>query len=155
MAGENKVAVTYETLFELLRNEKKRDELQKLEKSFLDDVSNYLEEKEQMMQGSQSKLNLFSDEEREKTAMQLRNIRKILKDLYEKRERKIVVMALNKSRTQANIIDISPLLEREKEFFEELTRVFNKYRKEYREGILLGMLKAGVKVTVKTPVAPL
>ena len=130
MGDDKKINITYETLFEMRRNEKNRDELQKLQKSFLEDVKLYLSEKQNMLKSSQSNLNLFSEEERDKTSKQLENIKKILKELYEKRERKIVNMALNKSRTNTDIIDTSPLLEQEKPLFDDLTSLFNKYRSD-------------------------
>ena len=39
------VIITYETLYELLRREKSRKELQKLDPNFYQRVTNYLEEK--------------------------------------------------------------------------------------------------------------
>ena len=35
---ENRIVITYETIFELLRREKEREALQKLENTFLEDV---------------------------------------------------------------------------------------------------------------------
>ena len=38
--------ISYTTLFELLRREKDREELQKLQKTFFEDVKSYIQEKQ-------------------------------------------------------------------------------------------------------------
>ena len=46
---EKEVVITYETLFEILRREKTREELQKLPDNFHNDVGKYLSDKKQTM----------------------------------------------------------------------------------------------------------
>ena len=125
--GDN-IVITYETLFEMLRNEKNRDELQKLDPNFLDHVASYISEKQNSLN---EQLNMFSEEERLKATRQLYHLKNsILRELYEKRERKIIAMALNKSRTNA-IIDTSLMLPYEKEMFNQLLELFNKNRLDF------------------------
>ncbi|PIN86170.1 hypothetical protein COV19_06140 [Candidatus Woesearchaeota archaeon CG10_big_fil_rev_8_21_14_0_10_44_13] len=128
------VNITYETLFEILRREKSREDLQELQESFFQDVIDYLRDKTRIMETSQGKL--FSEEEMEKTRVQIMNIRKILKELYERREKKIIYMALNKSRTKTNIINTSVLLKEEQELYESVNDVLDRFR----EGILTNVL---------------
>ena len=130
------VNITYETLFELLRIEKNRDDLQELHPPFFDDVLQYLREKQQIFDESLVKEDLFSATEREKISTELNNIKKILKELYERREKKILNMALNKSRTKSNIIDTSKLLREESQFFEEIVGTLDRFR----GGILTNMI---------------
>lgn len=129
MVGAKEVALTYEVLYELLRREKSREELQKLDDNFFASVLAYLREKQQAYDESLAKNDIFSIAEREKLQLQLQNIRKILRDLYDQRERKIILMALNKSRTQSNIIDVSNLLPEEKMFFENTVTIFDRFRR--------------------------
>ncbi|MGM5485530.1 MAG: hypothetical protein ACQEP1_06705 [Nanobdellota archaeon] len=143
--GES-VKITYESLFELFRNEKDRDELQKLDENFLQDVSAYVKEKQKSVQKSNSQ-DMFSEEEKQSTNVQIINIKKILKALYQKRETKIVMMALNKSRTGTDIVDTSALLKEEKELFKDLTKTFDKYRSE----ILLSMFRQAKKENSEQP----
>jgi len=117
------INVTYETLFDLLRRERTRGELQSLSDSFFSDTSIYINTKKKAMENADINI-------QKKTAVQFESIKKILKELYEKRERKIIEMALTKSRTDSDIIDQSRLLGQELEFFNELTIVCDKYRKE-------------------------
>ena len=82
---ENKeIVISYETLFELLRREKEREALQKLNDSFFEDVVNYINEKKKSLAENESS---SSFGERDKIDQQIRNIKKILKELYERREK--------------------------------------------------------------------
>ncbi len=131
------IKITYETLYELLRREKSKDELQKLDESFFRDVLDYLKEKARIVQEAAGKFDMFSVEERENTQNQLNNVRRILKELYEKREKKIIEMALNKSKTNSNIIDTANLLAKEHELYNETVRTLDSFRKN----ILLTLLE--------------
>jgi len=135
------INITYETLFELLRREKTREELQKLNMSFFSDVVNYLKEKNDAL--ILPKNDIFAAEERRKAETQMENIRNILKEFYEKREKKIISMALDMSRMSmgalnSEIIDTSAMLKEEKELFDYLVDVLNNNRK----GVLYNILEA-------------
>ena len=120
------VLITYETLFELLKRERERSDLQKLEPSFFSDTINYIKDKKKILEAKSD--SVFAPEERKKTERQLENIYKIIKELYEKREKKIMQLALDKSRTQSNLIDTTPLLKEEKVFFDAATDLLDNYR---------------------------
>lgn len=132
MSGEDskEVKITYETLYELLRREKSKDELQPLDESFFRDVLDYLKEKNKMIQDAAGKLDMFSVEEKDNTQIQLNNVRRILKELYERREKKILDMALNKSKTNSNIIDTSNLLAKEHELYNQTVKMLDCFRKD-------------------------
>jgi len=120
------VVITYETLFELLKRERERPDLQKLEPSFFSDTIDYIKDKKKILEARSD--SPFAVEERKKTERQLENIYKILKELYERREKKIISLALDKSRTKSNLIDTTALLKEEKVVFEALTNAFDTYR---------------------------
>ncbi len=136
--GDNKkeIKVTYETLYELMRREKNRDELQKLDESFYLDLLDYLKEKRSLLEDVKHKTDIFSTGQKEKIEVQMKNIRKLVKDLFEKRESKIINMAVNKCRTGSEIIDTSNLLREEKLFYQVLIDHFLLYR----EGLLQNIL---------------
>ena len=133
---DKRVNITYETLFDMLRNEKNREELQKLDKSFFEDLIQYINDKKELLSQDRDS-ELFSGLEKEKTIKQLENIKKLVRELYERREKKIVNMALISSRT-GSILDDSALLKEEKQLFDSLIEVLNKTR----AGVLLKVLKA-------------
>jgi len=129
------VVITYETLFELLKRERERTDLQKLEPAFFSDTINYIKDKKKILE-AKSEDSVFAPEERKKTERQLENIYKIVKELYERREKKIISLATDKSRTRSNLIDASGLLKEEKVFFDALTSMLD----NYREAILFAVL---------------
>ncbi|MBI2653783.1 DNA replication complex GINS family protein [Candidatus Woesearchaeota archaeon] len=119
------VVITYETLFELLKIEREKPDLQKLEPAFFSDIINYIKDKKKILEARDS---AFAQEEMRKTERQLENIYKILKELYERREKKIISLALDKSRTKSNLMDTSSLLKEERVVFDALTNLFDTYR---------------------------
>ena len=136
------VIITYETLFELLQREKERTDLQKLEATFFIDAINYIRDKKKILEAKSD--SVFAPEERRKTERQLENIYKIIKDLYERREKKITSMALDKSRTKSNLIDTSVLLKEEKVMFDSMTVLFD----NYRDAILFSVLNEKMPFTL-------
>ncbi|MFH1506021.1 MAG: hypothetical protein ABIE94_03440 [archaeon] len=142
------IKITYETLFDILRRERSREELQQLEESFFSDVAEYLKEKKKILEQSSDQSELFKASEAEKTRIQLHNIRKILKELYEARERKIINRAVNKVKTGSEIIDTSALLGKEQNLFQDMAGLLSKYRLE----ILIGLVN-GVVEQASAPVA--
>lgn len=134
------IRIALETLYDILRNEKKREELQRLNESFFFDVTNYLKEKKKLLESKKDEDDLFAAGEREKLEYELRSIKKILKEAYEKREKKIIETALNRSRTKSDLIDTSAMLREEKELYEQLVKLLD----GYREGILMSLFKGEV-----------
>ena len=132
-----KIILTYETLYEILRKERSKDELQRLDEGFLANALSYLKEKQLLYDESMRKTDIFSVADRDKLSTQLYNIRKLMRELYEKREKKILDMAVNRSKTNSAIIDTSNLLSHEKELFGSFVEVLDRFRK----GVLHSMLE--------------
>jgi DNA replication initiation complex subunit (GINS family) len=128
------IKITYETLFDLLRREKNREELQGLDGDFYEQVHAYLKEKEQLLSGKED-TSYFSNE-KEKLKVQFQNIRRLVKELYERREKKIINIALIKARTGSDVIDTSTLLPCELEFFGDLVGIFSNYKGEIVDKII-------------------
>lgn len=120
------VVITYETLFEILKRERERADLQKLEPAFFTDTINYIKDKKKIMEAKSD--SPFALEEKKKTERQLENIYKIIKDIYERREKKIISMAFDKSRTRSSLIDTTAMLKEERVVFEALTNLLDTYR---------------------------
>ena len=128
------IVITYETLFELLKRERERPDLQKLEVTFFADVISYIRDKKKILEAKNDPA--FGIEERKKTERQLENIYKIVKEIYERREKKIINLAMDKSRTKSNLIDTTGLLNEEKVVLEALASLLD----TYRDAILLSVL---------------
>ena len=63
MGDEESIPITYETLFEFLRIEKSREELQKLDDGFYNHVIQYLKQKQDMLDKKRHESDLFAAEE--------------------------------------------------------------------------------------------
>jgi DNA replication initiation complex subunit (GINS family) len=122
------IKITLETLYDILRSEKKQEDLQKLEITFFVDVVKYLSEKRSLLDSTKNNESVFASGEHDKVEYELRSIKRILKELYEKREKKIIDIALNRSRTGSDIIDTSAMLFEEKEFYGQVLNIFDRYR---------------------------
>ena len=133
------VIITYETLYELLRREKDRPEIQDLSKDFFNDVIKYVIDKKDILESQKSKDNVFAAREIERTMKQLSSIYRILKELYEKRENKIIGLALLNSRNNSNI-NTSFFLPEEVNFYENIKGNLNLYRKCILDNLLEGKL---------------
>ena len=130
------VIITYENLYEILRREKYRSELQKLDSNFYQSVVKYLKEKTAILESQSKKDSIFASTEVQKTQTQLKNVQKILKELYEKRENKIIQFALFTSRSQ-NIQDTSIMLPEEEALYNHMRKALD----THRDGILLNLLQ--------------
>jgi DNA replication factor GINS len=142
------ISITYETLFELLRREKNRDELQNLNATFYHDLVEYLATKNQLMQKKMSEIEDASGLESRRILIQMDNTSKIIRELYERREKKIILLALNKARTGSSLIDASTLLDEEKKLFMDLQDVLQ----NSRQGILCNLLNAKLPDICPKPV---
>ncbi len=109
--------ITHEALYEILSKEKTRQELQKIDPSFLKQLSSYLEEKEIILK-SQKEKNSFP-EEIKNTEKQLKTIRQIANEIIERRKRKILDLALLNSRTE-NATEAKNLLENEEDLYNSI-----------------------------------
>ncbi len=138
MAGEShqseqaeKVNVTYEALFDLVVREKSKEDLHTLNAAFFAELVSYLGEKRSAMAA-------MNDEEKEKASRQLHSINRLVKELYERRERKIMSLALARSRAGVDIIDTTAILAEEKTLFDGIVKQLD----FSREGVLNSLLTA-------------
>lgn len=132
---EHNIVITYETLYEILRREKIRAELQPLDKDFLKDTVKYLGEKQSIFDSQTKKVSIFSSSETQKTQKQIENVKRMVKELYERRENKIIQLATFSSRMDDKS-SVQEMLDEEKLLYEDLVSVLNKFR----NGILFNVL---------------
>ncbi len=135
--AEKEINITYETLFDLLRREKNRPELQKLSESFFDDLKSYIKEKNSILKGQQIKIGESAEIEKENTEKQIENIRSTLNNLFDRRQQKIVQMAIVKAKTSSDPEDSNALLNQEKKLFESLSDVLSNFRQSLLSEIYL------------------
>ncbi len=124
------ITITYETLFDILRREKGREDLQKLNPSFYQDLITYLKEKKKAEEDAGNPLNEIS--------LTLSNIRKLIRELHDRREKKILWMALDKARSGSALISTENMLSEEKDMFKETSDLLIRFR----TGILQRLLQS-------------
>lgn len=128
--------ITYEKLYDLLRQEQTEASLQKLPNSFFTDLLQYLRTKQRRLEKAKETDNVFGSSQYDEIRLQLKNISKLITDLYERREKKIVQLALNKSRTKSRNIDTSNLLVEENSLLLSLTNLLDEYREQIPHQLL-------------------
>ena len=128
-------SLNYEMIYDTLRREKARQELQKIDKNFYAQVNNYIKEKLITLESQKQKSSIFAQKEIEKTERQLENVKKIINELYEKREVKIVQLALSFAKTK-NMQDLPDLLPKEKIMFDNLVSIVKVSRQDIIESLL-------------------
>ncbi|MBT7903180.1 hypothetical protein HN587_04925 [Candidatus Woesearchaeota archaeon] len=128
--ADKDVIITYESLFDILRVEKTKDELQKLDPEFYGQVLAYLKDKRAIFDKEEDQKNLFAQGEKDKARIQLENLRKILKDIYDHREKKILMMAVMKAKTGSSIINATNMLGVEKDFFDNIFSTLSQHRSD-------------------------
>jgi len=125
------LAISYDLLFDILRYEKSREDMQSLDKDFFKKVVEYLKQKDASMLSINT-----STTERELTRIQVNNIKKILQEIYDRRERKIINLALYKIKTGSEMINTNVLLEEERIMFDNLYLLFSKYKSSILDNML-------------------
>jgi DNA replication initiation complex subunit (GINS family) len=134
----SEITITYETLYDILRREKDRAELQELDQLFFEKLTKYIREKKEILRSQEQKDSIFTTIEVQKTRKQIENIQKIIKELYEKRESKIMQLALMNSRSNSMKNDKSLMLNQEKEIYEKVTNILTNSRQDILHNIVLG-----------------
>lgn len=136
--AQQSMNITYETLFDILRAERRRDDVQELPVTFFEDVVYYLKQKKELIIKKEHESGVDAFDEIKAMKIQYENAQKIVKEIYERREKKILFMALNKSRTKM-ALQPKYLLQQEQEFHEQLTRLLNAYRGDVAEKLMNGI----------------
>ena len=118
--------ITYETLYELLRKEKTSQELQPMDKSFFDKVLNYLKEKQKLLETHEKKDAMVIIDTR-MAQKELESIKRMFRELYERRESKILMLAtyVSRSRIRENA---NVMLDQEKQLFTDIVQILDLYR---------------------------
>ncbi|MEM4153108.1 MAG: hypothetical protein QXK80_03270 [Candidatus Pacearchaeota archaeon] len=128
--------ITYQEIYEALRKEKYNEALQQLPSNFLQEVSEYINDKKNILSRESD---FFSDTLR-MTRKQLDNALSIVKELLIIRQRKVLNLAFVAAVTGISKRDTESLLEHEKELFDISVRQLEQNQKLISE-ILNGKIE--------------
>lgn len=123
--------ITYNDIYESARKERYSEQLQKLPKKFIEDVSVYLKEKKELASKEED---VFSDVII-KTQKQLENAVTLFKELMLRRRKKILNLVLVAAETGISKQDFDNMLVFEKELFDELMKNINVSDKKLAESM--------------------
>lgn len=106
--------ITFEFIREVQRSEQKSEQLTKLPDNFYEKVKTYLYQKKSLLK-----------KKKDADLLEIKNIERLIEDIYNRRETKIVTQAILAVRT-----DILPsnMTEHEKELFNNIVKVLKKSR---------------------------
>jgi DNA replication factor GINS len=111
--------ITFELIRSIQREEQRGPKLTKLPNDFYRNVENYLQQKR--------------NAENRKVVLETKNVERLIEDIFNRRERKILNQAIIAARTS---IPPENLTEEEKEFFDVLVKSIKERRKEVLNHIL-------------------
>jgi len=124
--------LTYEDIYELLRGEKNASDLQPLSLEQLSKVRKYLLAKEKLLKKQGG--GVFSSvKERAKILTEIDNAKSAMKDLFERRERKVINRALYTLRTDSRLKDTTNMLECEVVLYNSLLKDLDQARISFSE----------------------
>jgi len=115
--------ITFELIRKIQREEQRLPKLTKLPENFYKNVSLYLQQKKKIAESKEDR----------KVALETKNIERLIEDIFNRRERKVLNQALITARTK---IPPEDLTDEEREFFEALTNSIKERRKSVLNKIL-------------------
>ena len=127
---------SYEDIYELLRAEKLSTDLQPLRTEDLKKISEYLKMKENLLLSQDESVSLLSTQKRVKIQLELDNTRRTLRDLYEKRERKVLTRSIVTVRSGVGLKDTTNMLKHEQELYEHIITILSSSKDTFFEYIL-------------------
>ncbi|MBS3134252.1 DNA replication complex GINS family protein [Candidatus Woesearchaeota archaeon] len=121
-----------EHIYDVLRKERLYSNLQEIDKGFFIEVARFIKQQEDTIRQTDD------IKESSKQEKQLESIKKVIKEIYEKRELKIIQLALSNIKTNVHQ-NISQLLDEEKELYNSIVEDLDCYRSSILENINKGM----------------
>lgn len=132
-----------EYIYDVLRKERINTNLQIIDKELFINLSKFIKEQEDIIRNIQD----IKDASRQEK--QLESIKKVINELYERREAKIIQLALSNIKIESNI-NITPLLNEEREFYNTLIEDIKYFRDSILENINKGIIPELKPKEIKT-----
>lgn len=124
-------ALSYEDLYELLRAERASADLEKLYEPDLNRIATYLKAKEEILNQQDASASFASTKNRAKILLEIENAMQIIKDIFERREQKVINRAIFSVRSDSNLKDTTNMLEHEEKLYNRLLDLFEENKKTF------------------------
>ena len=128
--------ITFEYLYDVLRKEKYSKEIQRLDENFMANLKKYIYEKTQLLKSNSEKVSIFTASETLKTRKHVENVQKLVKELFERRESKILYLAFVASKNSGKHQLTTNLLKEEEIMFNEIITKLNEFREQTTSRLL-------------------
>ena len=128
--------ITFEYLYDVLRKEKYSKEIQRLDENFMANLKKYIYEKTQLLKSNSEKVSIFTASETLKTRKHVENVQKLVKELFERRESKILYLAFVASKNSGKHQLTTSLLKEEEIMFNEIITKLNEFREQTTSRLL-------------------
>ncbi len=122
--------ISYAHLFDLLRKEKTREDLQVIDKKFYKNTFKILKSRQSELRVKEMQHSLVLNADVEKEKIELKNINKLLNEIIDRRQKKIILLALSRTRIPSTIINNESFSEEEAVLFEESVKLFRNFKQE-------------------------
>ena len=130
--------LTYEELRNIQRKERINRTLQPLEPDFFQKVVDYLNNKKALLEKSRQEGNRFSLDMSTKINNELSNAQRVLKDVLERRESKVILQALMDARAGVSAEKVSNMINSEKDVYKNIFEILSESRKQHFYPVLVG-----------------
>jgi len=127
--------ITFESIRRIQREEERSPKLMRLPENFYQNVRNYLQQKK----------NILEKMEDRKASIEIKNIERLVEDIFNRRERKIMTQAVNAARVGITVENLS---EEEKEFFNQAVAPIKARREKILKELLGATEEAGEMATL-------
>jgi DNA replication factor GINS len=131
--------ITFELIRKIQREEQRVPKLTKLPENFFQSVNAYIEQKKQ----------LPINEDR-KNALEFKNVERLIENIFDRRERKILNAAIISARTG---IPPENLMGEEQEFFQQLVNVIKQRREKGLKKVFTGEKELATSIVFKEDVS--
>lgn len=131
--------LTYKEISKKQRKEETKEDLTEIEENFYNELSKYIRNKVKRYKEKKEKnQGKMGDKIVKKIGKEIKNIRKMVRNIYDKREGKIVLRALSDARRESKVDDTSSMLPHEENLYFQTKEVLEKYRKNLLKLVLFG-----------------
>lgn len=132
--------ITFELIRKIQREEQKSPKLTKLPENFYQNVSNYLQQKRILIEKMEDRM----------ASIEIKNIERLIEDIFEIRERKILNQSLIAVRSR---MPVDTLTDEEKIFFDQIVYGLKQRREEVLKPLMHHEEKVEVSVVFKEDVS--
>ncbi len=142
-------AFSFDDIYELLRSEKYSTDLQPLKAEDLKKIADYFKAKKELLFKQKKGSTFFDKSKKDKLKSEIENARRALKELYERREKKIINRALFTCRSDFKLKDSTNMLASEEKLYAVLVELLKTSFDEFVNNFKVGKENSEEQADIK------